>query len=67
MIRVRISKIPDLKIKVPGRTFYTAVAIEAKKNVRKRTETQKVDHEGKAFKPYTPDYEAFRKEYDDTI
>ena len=60
MIRVRVSKVPNLKLKMPPVSFYRGVGIDAHKSIRVRTETKKVDFEGKGFKAYTPDYAAFR-------
>ena len=60
MISIKLGKRPDLRVKAPGRAFYKAVGVEARKQIRVRTETQGVDHEGDAFAPYSPGYLAKR-------
>ncbi len=53
-------KMPDLSIDMPGKTFYQAAALEVKKRIRKRTETDKKDYQGKGFKKYSAKYGIYR-------
>lgn len=53
-------KMPDLTIDMPDRTFWQAAALEVKKRIRVRTETDKKDYRGNAFKGYTQEYKEFR-------
>jgi hypothetical protein len=58
----------DIKTKTPKITFdapddprfWKAIAIEAQKTVRERTEKDGLDVNGKGFKPYTKAYREFR-------
>ncbi len=55
-------KMPDLTLDQPDQTFFKAAAIETKKRIRVRTETNKKDYTGKAFRGYSPEYKKKRVE-----
>jgi len=53
---------PDLTLDQPDQTLFKAVAIETKKRIRVRTETNKKDYLGKGFKGYSLGYKKKRVE-----
>jgi len=55
------TKMPDIKFNPPDSpVFWKAVALEAQKDIRVRTETKKDDVEDKPFKPYDKAYREYR-------
>ena len=55
-----IIKRPKIVIKAPDVTFYRAAAVEAKKRIRRRTETDGLDYRGQKFTPYSEYYKQYR-------
>ena len=60
-VTVKTTKL-DLSLDLPDRKFWQVVALEAEKDIKKRTLSGQ-DVEGKAFKPYSKDYAKYRKEH----
>lgn len=62
-LKTKVSiKMPDLSLDQPDQTLFRAAALETKKRIRVRTETDKKDYLGKAFKGYTAEYKKKRIE-----
>lgn len=60
-LKTKVSiKMPDLSLDQPDQTLFRAAALETKKRIRVRTETNKKDYLGRGFKRYTPEYSKFR-------